>query len=257
LKHDPSYPGNLLSQDEDTRRQLLEGRWKVSNSPNDIYDYDAFVGMFENIKGVDKTGKYITADIAMKGSNKLVVGYWEGMELMDIEIMDKSDGKQVIDLINRMAQKYSVENRYICYDADGVGSYVDGFIRGAVPFNGGASAMSVKDEASGRLIKENYMNLKTQCYYRTGNAVSMGRMKINKHVASKMYDSTMTVKQRFMYERKAIKRDKSDYDGKLRIIGKDEMKIKLNGDSPDLLDMFMMREIFEFKPKMVFAYEMD
>lgn len=257
LKHDPSYPGNLLSQDEDTRRQLLEGRWKVSNSPNDIYDYDSFVGMFENIKGVDKTGRYITADIAMKGSNKLVVGYWEGMELMDIEIMDKSDGKQVIDLINRMAQKYSVENRYICYDADGVGSYVDGFIRGAVPFNGGASAMSVKDEASGRLIKENYMNLKTQCFYRTGNAVSMGRMKINKHVASKMYDSTMTVKQRFMYERKAIKRDKSDYDGKLRIIGKDEMKIKLNGDSPDLLDMFMMREIFEFKPKMVFAYEMD
>lgn len=257
LEADPSYPGNLLSQDEDTRRQLLEGKWKVSNSPNDIYDYDAFVGLFENIANVSHAGKYITADIAMKGSNKLVIGYWEGMELMDIEIMDKSDGKQVIDLINRMAQKYSVENRYICYDADGVGSYVDGFIRGAVPFNGGSSAMSVKDEASGRLIKENYMNLKTQCYYRSGNNVSMGKMKINNHVASKMYDSTMTVKQRFMYERKAIKRDKSDYDGKLRIIGKDEMKIKLNGDSPDLLDMLMMREIFEFKPKMVFAYEMD
>jgi len=257
LEYDPSYPGNLLSQDEDTRRQLLEGRWKVSNSPNDIYDYDSFVGLFDNIRQIDKVGRYITADIAMKGSNKLVVGYWEGMELMDIAMMDKSDGKQVIDLISKMANKYSVENRYICYDSDGVGSYIDGFIRGAVPFNGGASAIAVKDETSGRLIKENYLNLKTQCFYRSGDRVSRGQMKINKQVYEQMYNQQMTVRQRFVYERKAVKRDKSDYDGKLRIIGKDEMKIKLNGDSPDLLDMFMMREIFELKPKLVFAYGND
>lgn len=257
LQNDPSYPGNLLSQDEDTRRQLLEGRWKISNSPMDIYEHDVFMGLFENLKGVDKTGKYITADIAMKGSNKLVVGYWEGMDLCDIELMDKSDGKQVIELISGMAKKYSVENRYICYDSDGVGSYIDGFIRGAVPFNGGAAPLAVKDEASGRLIKENYFNLKTQCYYRTGDRVRNGQMKINKKVADKMYDNQMTIRQRFMYERKAIKRDKADNDGKLRIIGKDEMKVKLNGDSPDLLDMFMMREIFELKPKMVFAYGND
>ena len=254
LENDPSYPGNLLSQDEDTRRQLLEGRWKISNSPNDVYEHDPFMGMFENLKGVNNEGRYITADIAMKGSNKLVVGYWEGMELCDIEIMDKSDGKQVIELIANMAKKYSVENRYICYDADGVGSYVDGFIRGAVPFNGGSGAMAVKDETSGRLIKENYFNLKTQCYYRTSDRVMSAMMKINKKVADKMYDSSMTVRQRFMFERKAIKRDKVDMDGKLKIISKDEMKIKLNGDSPDLMDMFMMREIFELKPKMVFAY---
>ena len=257
LQNDPSYPGNLLSQDEDTRRQLLEGRWKISNSPMDVYEHDVFMGLFENLKGVTNTGKYITADIAMKGSNKLVVGYWEGMELCDIELMDKSDGKQVIELISNMAKKYSVENRYICYDADGVGSYVDGFIRGAVPFNGGSAPLAVKDEASGRLIKENYFNLKTQCYYRTGDRVRNGQMKINKKVADKMYDNQMTIRQRFMYERKAIKRDKADNDGKLRIIGKDEMKVKLNGDSPDLLDMFMMRELFELKPKMVFAYGND
>ena len=257
LQNDPSYPGNLLSQDEDTRRQLLEGRWKISNSPMDVYEHDVFMGLFENLKGVTNTGKYITADIAMKGSNKLVVGYWEGMELCDIELMDKSDGKQVIELISNMAKKYSVENRYICYDSDGVGSYIDGFIRGAVPFNGGAAPLAVKDEASGRLIKENYFNLKTQCYYRTGDRVRNGQMKINKKVADKMYDNQMTIRQRFMYERKAIRRDKADNDGKLRIIGKDEMKVKLNGDSPDLLDMFMMREIFELKPKMVFAYGND
>lgn len=254
LALDPSYPGNLLSQDEDTRRQLLEGRWKVSTNPNDLFEFDKFAQCFDIIRNKDKTTRYITADIAMKGSNKLVVGYWEGMCLMDVEIMDKSDGKQVIDLIQTMAEKYSVDNRYICYDSDGVGSYIDGFIRGAVPFNGGASPMSVKDPVSGRLIKENYLNLKTQCYYRMGARVDAGEVKIHLQVANKMYDQTMNLRQRFMHERKAIKRAKSDYDGKLRIIGKDEMKIKLNGDSPDLMDMFMMREIFELKPKMVFAY---
>jgi hypothetical protein len=179
------------------------------------------------------------------------------MELKDIEIMDKSDGKQVIDLISNLAKKYSVENRYICYDADGVGSYVDGFIKGAVPFNGGVQSIAVKDQASGRLIKENYFNLKTQCYYRSGGRVNRGELKISMAVANKMYDSTMTIRQRFMFERKAIQRDKVNHDGKLRIIGKDEMRIKLNGDSPDLMDMLMMREVFELKPKMVFAYEMD
>jgi hypothetical protein len=259
LELDPSYPGNLLSQDEDTRRQLLEGRWKVSVSPNDIFDHGQFIEMF-NDDGSSKDEvkknipRYITADIAMKGSNKLVVGYWEGMELKDIEIMDKSDGRQVIDLINKIALKYDVQNRYICYDSDGVGAYIDGFIKGAVAFNGGGGVLATQDPTSGRMIKENYFNLKTQCYYRMGDRVNRGSVKISQLVGNKMYDSKMTIKQRFMFERRAIKRDKIDSDGKLRINSKDDQKTKLNGDSPDLLDMLMMREIFELKPKIVFAY---
>ena len=59
----------------------------------------------------------------------------------------------------------------------------------------------------------------------------------------------MTIRQRFLYERKAIKRDKVDSDGKLRIISKEEMKTKLAGESPDLLDMFMMKELLNMTPK--------
>jgi len=64
-----------------------------------------------------------------------------------------------------------------------------------------------------------------------------------------MYDSKMTVRQRFLHERKAIKRDKVDSDLKLRIISKEAMKVILGGESPDLMDMFMMRELFELKIK--------
>jgi len=226
----------------------LEGCWKAGVNPKDIYEYHAFCGVFDNVKQVSKVGKYITADIALEGSNKLVVGYWEGRELMDIEIMDKSDGPTVIKLISSVAEYYGVENRYICYDADGVGGYVGGYLRGAIPFNGGMPAIEVKDQASNKLIKENYFNLKTQCYYRSGMSAAKGELKINERCANKMYDDKMTVRQRFMYERKAVKKTKTDMDGKLRILPKNEMKVMLNGESPDMLDMLMMREMFDVKP---------
>jgi len=148
-----------------------------------------------------------------------------------------------------MAKKYNVQNHNIIFDADGVGGFVDGFLVGSIPFNGGLQAKEVIDKTSGKYIKENYFNLKTQCFYRSGSAVERGEYKISEEVAFKMYDNKMTVKQRFMHERKAIKRDKVDNDGKLRIISKEEMKTKLNGESPDIMDMFMMREYFDLIPQ--------
>ena len=253
IQNNPEYLGNLLSQDEQTRMQLLEGNWKMQISDKDIYNYYSFVGAFDNIRSVDNTGWYITADIAMEGSNKFVVGVWHGMELMDIEIMDKSDGKEVIDMISEVAKYYNIENRYICYDSDGVGSFIQGFIRGAVAFHGGTPALEVEDIVNGIKQKENYANLKTQCFYRSGQRVDRGEMKISEHVANKMYDKSMTVRQRFMQERKAIKKAPKDKEGKLKIISKKEMAVLLNGDSPDLLDMFAQREIFELSPRFVFA----
>lgn len=246
LTVDPGYLANLLSQDEATKAALLDGNWKVIASDRDIYNYHDFIGLFDNVRApAASTRKCITADIAMKGSNKFVVGYWNGWELQNIEVIAKSDGRDVIDLLTAVAQHYGVNNRDIVYDADGVGSFVDGFIRNATPFNGGAPAMEVKDPVSGKPIKENYFNLKTQCYYRSGERVARGDIKVSNQVADKMYNDKTTVRQRMMFERQAIKRDKVDTDGKLRIISKEEMKAKLNGESPDVMDMFMMREMLE------------
>lgn len=249
LTVNPEYLANLLAQDEDDRNRLLYSNWKSIPNDLDIYDYNKFLGVFDNIKEAEKGEKCITADIAMQGSNKFIIGYWEGFSLENVEVIDKSNGKEVIDGISAFAKYYNVPNDRICYDADGVGAYVDGFISGAIPFNGGTPAREVIDKASEKRIKENYFNLKTQCYYRSGKRVTDGGYKVSEVVANKMYDNKMTVRQRFMHERKAIKRDKPDTDSKLRIISKEEMKTKLNGESPDLLDMFMMREMFELVPK--------
>lgn len=246
LSVDPAYLGNLMSQDEETQAALLHGNWKQIISDQDVYEYHAFLGMFNNLYDVDKRGRYITADIALKGSDKFVVGYWEGYSLEDIIIRDKSDGKMVIDDLTSFARKYSVSNYHITYDNDGVGGFVDGFIEDAIPFlNGGAALVNPNTPVTINGKKpDNYQNLKTQCYYLSGDNVNLGKYSISEKVANMMYDDKSTVRQRFMFERKAIKRSKTDMDGKLRIIGKDEMKAKLNGQSPDLMDMFMMRERF-------------
>ena len=249
LEVNPAYLANLASQDEQTRMQLLEGNWKIVISENDIYEYNALIGTFENKYTNDEGEHYITADIALQGSNKFVTGVWKGQTLVDIHIMLKSNGKEVLEAITDLAKKYRVPNRNIAFDADGVGGYLDGFLQGAQSFNGGAKVIEVKDETTGRVIKENYFNLKAQVFYRSGAAVSRGEYSISQEVAAKMFDEKMTVRQRFMFERSAIKRDKVDQDGKLKLIPKEEMKVKLNGESPDLFDMFAIREFFNLKVK--------
>jgi hypothetical protein len=238
LGTNPEYLANLLAQDEATKSQLFKGNWKVVLSDTDIYDYPSFAGMFHNAYQVKKGKKRITADIALKGSDKFVVGVWDGFELIDIVILSISDGAKVIEVIMQKAQQYKVQNHDIVYDNDGVGGFVDGFIRGAVPFSNNGSPEN----------EENYQNLKTQCYYKSGDRVGKGEYRVAEHVANMMYDDKMTVRQRMLHERKAIKRDKVDHDGKLRIIPKDKMKAILNGQSPDIMDMFMMRELPELKP---------
>lgn len=247
LEVDSGYLGNLLSQDEQTQNQLLRGNWKHVIDDKDIYPYEEFVGMFNNVYSTKSKEKCITADIALKGSNKFVVMYWEGKCLCDISILDVSDGKKVIDVISGFAKKYKVPNNKIIFDADGVGGFVDGFLIGAIPFHGGASPLEIKDTMTGKRIKENYHNLKTQLYYRSGDGVKKGEYTISEEVSNRMYDKKMTVRQRFLHERRAIKRDKTDSDGKLRLIPKEEMKIILSGESPDIMDSFSLVEYFDIK----------
>jgi hypothetical protein len=249
LEKDPNYISNLLSQDEDVKNQLFYGNWKHVPNDLDIYEFESFKGMFHN--KIEVTGKKgITADIALEGSNKFIIGYWEGKRLEDIEILDKSKGNVVIDRINAMAKKYSVPNHEIVYDADGVGGFIDGFIIGAKPFNGGSSVMPTTDATSGKPIKENYLNLKTQCFYRSGRSVNNNEYSVSETVKNKPYDGKITVYEQMMKERKVIKKDKIETDGKRRILPKEQMKVLLGGSSPDILDMFMMREYSFLKPSL-------
>lgn len=238
LEANPEYLANLLAQDEDTKAQLLDGNWKLRLDDKDLYDYHKCRDLFTNthVKG---GSKYITADIALKGSDKMIILVWDGFIIIDIKIVDKSNGKEVIDAINELKDKHGVPNSNIAFDNDGVGGFVDGFIEGSVEFKNGGKAKN----------EENYANLKTQCFYKSADRVNKGGIHVLEEVENRMYDNKTTIRQRFMQERKAIKKFKADEDGKLRILPKKEMKKLNKGESPDVMDAFMMREIFELTGK--------
>jgi len=262
LEVDPGYLGNLNAQDEETKARLLGGNWNVKTSLQDIYDFHKFADIFTNehvLKNIQAAKarlakrlptpeerkqrdadeklvkRCITADIALKGSDKLFAFAWEGKMCIGFVVYPRSNGKQVIGAIKGLAIKHDIPNSSIVFDNDGVGQFVDGFIVGAVEFNNGSSPIG----------KANYNHLKSQCYFESGNSVGRGEYYIPPHIAKMPFDDKQTLEERMKYERKAIKRDKPDEDGKLQVIKKSEMKAFLDNQSPDVLDAFMMREFVE------------
>jgi len=242
LKANPEYLANLAAQSSDTRLQLLEGNWKVSINPDDIYNYNSFKDIFTNTF-VKHGPKRITVDVAMGGVDKLIVSLFKGYRWEDVAILPKSSGKDVVDTISDMQNRHGVGNSNVIYDADGVGAFIggdnNGFIEGAIAFHNGAKQIETED-------KRKFKNLKTQCFIYSGERCSRSESYISEKVANTMFDEKMTVRQRILYERKAIKKMPKKDEEAERLIKKEEMKQKyLNGSSPDLMDNFMMNEYFD------------
>ena len=162
--------------------------------------------------------------------------------------MDKSSGKDIIDEIKKFQKEYKVPNSRVIYDSNGVGAFIGGeetgFIVGSIAFvNNGKPIVTKKDL---RIFK----NLKAQCYYLSGDKVGANEYYVSEKVANMMYNNKMTIRQRLLFERKAIKKAPRTNEEPYDLIKKKEMKAKyLNGESPDLLDSFMMKEYFYLVPK--------
>lgn len=242
LTTNPQYLGNLNAQTEDEKSRLLYGNWKIKNTDHDLYPYEKFHDMFTNEyvrKDNVYQSRFITTDIAMKGSDKMIIMCWHGRVLIDLQVLPKTRGNDVINSITKMAYENGVPESNITFDNDGVGAFVDGFIQGAREFKNGGRPLN----------GEHYVNLKSQCFFKSGDMVAQGKYYVMPRVANMKYDENMTVKERLMYERKCVKRDKPDNDGKLRVIGKGQMKPYIGGQSPDMMECFMMREFFDMAPE--------
>lgn len=233
LRKDPGYLGNLMAQDEETKAQLLDGNWKIRIDGTDLINYVKMQDAFSN-EFVRPGLRCITADIAFEGSDLFIMGAWDGRRLIDIDFMEKSKGPQIIQRLKQFALKHKIPQSRVVYDDDGAGAFIDGFIKGARAFNNGSKARK----------GQNYKNLKAQCYYKFADQVDLDGYYISPDVASRKIKGK-TFEERLMHERKGIKKDKPDQDGKRAIMPKDQVK-NIIGHSPDILDMMMMREYFEF-----------
>lgn len=231
------YLENLRSiQDKARRERLLNGNWDYDDSPDILIPYEIIQAAFDaDHNAEDLTKKYITCDVAMQGSDKLVVGIWYGFVLVDVAEMPKSGGKQVIDLVKSKMAQHGIPAPHVLYDSDGVGAFIGGqggFIRGAKAFKGGARPLKYKGKE-----ESNYDNLKTQCGYHSAANFNAGRYWLQAIESPDLREYVSA-------ELDQIRSRDSDKEGKVRLKRKEDIKRDL-GRSPDYADMITMREYFE------------
>lgn len=233
LKVNSGYLSNLSQLSPEMKSQLLKGCWKRLDSEDILFKYDSLEKMYENsfIKETENSiHRYITADIALEGADKFVIMVWDGYVLIKIISIDKSNGSEVINIIQKAAKDFGVPINNICFDAAGVGGFLGGFFKNSYSFVGNSSP----------LLGENYSNLRTQCYYKMSILVNDNKV----FIKDKNYSE-------YLIKELDMTRKVPHVFGKLKIESKDIIKQKING-LPDFADCFSMRAVFDYKKQIVY-----
>lgn len=204
--------------------RLLEGNWESEDDPDLLVSTEDIREMYEleSFRNTDST-RYISSDIAFKNDGCILI-VWEGNIIIDIIKVDKEE--VVLNKIKETAIKYNIQIRNISYDSDGVGQYIKQYLRTARPIINNSKPLK----------NENYINLKTQLYYKLGELIREGKIKIK----------TDKFKKEIERELLSIKRKPRDTkDGKMEINSKSDQK-RILGHSPDFSDAMAYRMLFEY-----------
>ena len=155
----------------------------------------------------------------------MVVYLWQGLHLIDSLVVPKCSGPEAISVLKRMAATYQVPYNRICYDSDGLGNYIKGYLPGSYAFKGNARP----------LAKGDAKNLRSQCFLRLAELVEL-------HLIS--FGVEGITADEILSEAPHIKR-LPDAD-KPTIISKKDIK-KTLGHSTDYLDPLMMRMVWTIR----------
>lgn len=226
------YKQNLLTLDQVSKERLLFGNWEYSNDPSTLIDYDKILDAFSS-SFVPTGPHYITCDVARFGNDSTVIGVWDGYRVKLHQYKGKSV-VEVADIIKSFQIENQVPSSQIVVDEDGVGGGVvdilrcKGFVNNSSPLENPITRQ-----------KENFDNLKSQCYYKLAEMINDSKLYIN---------ASGTMKEKIIEELEQVKQKSVDNDGKKGIIPKDKVKA-LIGRSPDFSDALAMRMIFEYTPR--------
>ena len=217
------YKTQLQTLDELSKQRLLFGNWEYDASKDNLIEYDAIINMFAQ-KGIEGQ-KFISCDVARFGSDKTVIMYWEGLHIKTIRTLLKSAVNDVVDEVRQLQQANGVPLRHIIIDEDGVGGGAKDFLR-CQGFTNNARPLK----------KENYQNLKTQCYYKLAELINKGQIGIT--------CPDINVKNHIIEECEQVRMKDADKDNKLQIVPKEIVK-DIIGRSPDYSDALSMRMYYE------------
>lgn len=229
------YGKNLARiKDQATKERLMHGNWEYDDDPHTLFEYDALLDMFKNPLEENYLKRYITADIARYGHDKTVIITWEDWRVADILVLEKTGLDVVQQKISEIMETNSIPRSHVVIDDDGVGGGVVDNLRGVKGFINNSSPLENPESR----VKENYSNLKSQCYYMLANKVNDRGLRVDTKVES--------YKDLIIEELEHTKGKDWVKSQKLQVIPKEEIKEKI-GRSPDFADALMMRMYFELK----------
>lgn len=209
------------------KARLKYGEWDYDDDPAALTDFEKIISIFTNEYVPAGPFRCITADIARFGVDKTLIRVWYGLRV--IERIERSGLKitESAALIRATATKHRISMMNTIVDEDGVGGGVvdilncKGFMANTRPLHG-----------------ENYDMLKSQCGFRLAELINEGLI----------YESCPDTKARELIteELQQLKQKATDNDKPKGLIPKEKI-VDLIGHSPNDLDTFIMRALFELK----------
>jgi hypothetical protein len=220
----------VIKENDKTRIQrLVHGNFDYDDNPDMLVDYDAINDLFANDKVKPSHDKYISADLAMSGRDRFVAVLWRGNVAEFTIDKTKATGKMIEKDLKKLIQSKGVYNSKVVSDADGLGNYLESYIKNIKPFRGNKRATKSRE----------FDNIKSECAWKLAEMINKREIKV---ICTDKQEEAL--KQELSV---CLRRDNADLDDqKKKLIKKPQMKQEL-GRSPDYFDVLLMKMVFHLK----------
>lgn len=252
----PTYIENLKRADQTTRERLLYGNFEYDSDPLRLISYDSIVDLRTNTIQPSKE-KYLINDIARFGGDKIVLAEWEGLNLVGLTVDTYQDIDTTTNKIKDQAKESMIPYSHILSDEDGIGGGVIDNLKGTKGFMGGSSPLEVWDSLLNRMVKQNFTNIRSQCYFKLAECINNHEIAISlryfkSNIVGYTQEKALSDLEEELDQIKMV--DMSGQNTKQAVIPKALIKEQL-GRSPDFADIMMMRMWFELKQdKLISTY---
>lgn len=238
LENNPGYIGSIAAMGEKQALANLQGNFNVdidddSESPIPAH---AARAIFET-DPMTNGDRWITADLADKGTDNFLAIVWDGLHVMDIVIKGKTTPRQNAEILHDLAVRFDIADNHIIFDGNNA-AYINDYIPDAVPF--------VSYKLPRGMYARQVCSLKDESYMRLVYIINNQLMSFNPKVADRIYyhqkmKEQIPISTEFVEECSVV-RFKDQAAGKKRLFNKHEMNVALGkGRSMDLLDPMAMR----------------
>lgn len=239
---DKDYLGKLALGGSANLINDTVGKWRTIDQGDSLLTRSDMERFFENAERRDGQMR-ATCDVAIAG-DFLVIWAFDGHHVCDLEVRRGGLSDDIIPFILDFLERNGVRRENFTYDENGLGLW----LKESRAFKDVAVGFNNKSAPSNNKL---WNNLKSECAEKWVQAIKDGEFSIDSGLLDRVItdkkNRTMTIRDRLMEERRAVKRKENT--PRYEIIEKRDMK-NIIGHSPDFIEgLFMVMSLMERKKK--------